>query len=388
MFKRNLKRFVAILMTAAMVIGSSAMAFGADGSLGGDEGEFEGWVNKKVFSVLVPTASANAFKMLIDPQGLIRETNAAAKEGLSANDFENGATVLFPRTTAGIPKYGSESDSISMANVGTVSVNYAVTAEVTGLDGKVTLSASENMAGIEDKAMLFMEMKKGTLPAGTFATDNGNRWTAAKAGGNATDDAIVLSSNKAVEVSANWIQGVKDEYKVSYNEADGYTYGISLNSVSAAKAVAYGDAFKVSFKGATNDGDLKAWKEAIGIKPVLTITYNITTLDADADEQSIDGEAGGESGGGSTPATYALTRNPDNGNLVYVFTSGEPTGTFTAVTVNGVNRAGQITNGNISYIENSKLFRVTASGVSTAGITQGNTTIVATIGGKEYTFTY
>lgn len=343
MFKRNLKRFVAVMMTAAMVIGSSAMAFGGEGSLGGNEGEFEGWVNKKVFSVLVPTADANAFKMIIDPQGLIKETNAAAKEGLSANDFEAGATVLFPRSEPTQPKYGKESDSVSMANVGTVSVNYAITAAVTGLDGKIDLSASQNMAGIEDKAMLFVEMKKGVLPAGTFATENGARWDAAKAGGSTADDAIVLSSNKAVEVSANWIQAVKDEYKVSYNGTE-YTYGISQNGVAAAKAAAYGDPFKFSFVGETNDGDLKAWKEAIGVKPVLTITYNITTLDADADEQDISESTDEQDIPESTVEAYANVQDFGGSTGYVLLTKPSESSTF-----EGLTSASQITGYKLKY---------------------------------------
>ena len=98
---------------------------------------------------------------------------------------------------------------------------------------------------------------------------------------------------------------------------------------------------------------------------------------------------GGESGGGSTPApsSYALTRQ-SNGNLTYKFAEGSyPTGSLTAVTVNGTGRSGQITQENITYNATNGFFKITSAGVTACSITEGNTTVVATIGGSQYTFT-
>ncbi len=90
-----------------------------------------------------------------------------------------------------------------------------------------------------------------------------------------------------------------------------------------------------------------------------------------------------------TPTTYALTLNTENGNLWYQFEdANKPTGEFTDVVINGTSRPGQV-GGNIVYMDSGR-FIVTAAAVSFAefGITENNTTIVATIGGTEYTFTY
>ena len=333
MFKKNLKRFVAIMLTAAMVIGSSAMAY-ADPQFD-YAGDVEGWVNKKIFTVLVPTASANALKMLIDPQKLIKDTAAAAKEGLSANDFDD-ATVLFPRTEtgAGIKKFSSTSDSISMANVGTVSVNFTIAVDLTDL-GTIVLSDNKTtINNTTDKAVLFVEMLKGTLPGNNssgvdWADANLKKWQAVGAGGTGATDAIVVSQNKSVTLSADVVPTVKNLYKVSWNSTEEYTYGIPKTSVSTAKINAYAATdglFKTQFSGTTNNGDLVAWRDAKASQPKLTLTYSFETVEdgVDVDEKdlpadTVDAYANVQDFGGSTG--YVLLTKPSESSTFEGLTS-------------------------------------------------------------------
>lgn len=79
-----------------------------------------------------------------------------------------------------------------------------------------------------------------------------------------------------------------------------------------------------------------------------------------------------------------------NGNLTYTFEeSGRPTGTLTAIVINGTGRKGQVDNGNITYNSTNGFLKITAAAITAiGGIEEGNTSIVATIGGVEYTLAY
>jgi hypothetical protein len=119
--------------------------------------------------------------------------------------------------------------------------------------------------------------------------------------------------------------------------------------------------------------------------------------DADGEETAISGtrnEIGVDAfDEDETETTYALARNNSNGALIYTFDAGsKPTGSLTGftVTVNGTTtvRDGQVTNGNVTYDASSGFFKIVQAGVTACGITQNQTTIVATIGGQTYTFTY
>ncbi len=374
MFKKNLKRFVAIMLTATMVIGTTAMAFAADPEYS-QAGDIEGWVNKKIFSVLVPTASNNALKMLVDPQGLIKATEAAAKEGLSDNDFEAGATVLFPRTT-GTYKYAAESESISMANVGTVSVNYSLTAKVEELGGIALSGNGADYNNTTDKAVLYIEMKKGTLP--TYETVANTSWATKSAGSPTTTDGIIVSGNGiSVAVSADVVPTVRDLYEVSWNSVDKYTYGIPKTSVSTAKVEAYknnsGGLLTTSFIGKTNNGDLKAWKDVTAAKPKLTLTYTFTKIDPDADAQDLPSDG--------KQAYAVFTQNnfwlgSADGVGIEGLTSTSQVSKFT---INGVNVLSKAT------VQNGFL-KVTWTDASSLGLTAASKfTIDATIDGNDYT---
>ncbi len=90
----------------------------------------------------------------------------------------------------------------------------------------------------------------------------------------------------------------------------------------------------------------------------------------------------------ATPAVveYQLELNNNTGNLTYTFTSDLPTGSVSAMKLNGETKgAGQITKGNIAY--SSGKVTIKAEAVTTIGIKTGDK-IVLTIGGKDYNFKY
>ena len=87
---RKTKKMMALALAASMVLGSSVVAFAAEGDAtpGGSgtvsgTGEVEGHVNKEVLNVILPTVpsdQASAFAYTMDPERLIQGTDARLKE--------------------------------------------------------------------------------------------------------------------------------------------------------------------------------------------------------------------------------------------------------------------------------------------------------------------
>ena len=89
--KKTLKKLMVFSMTGAMMLAPmSAMAAEtvetaspAEGTQNGI-GSLEGYVDKNVFAVVLPTTDENTFKFTLDPQGLI---SASKDSGSSKTDF-------------------------------------------------------------------------------------------------------------------------------------------------------------------------------------------------------------------------------------------------------------------------------------------------------------
>ena len=84
---KKTKKMMALALAASMVLGSSTVAFAADGdpTPGGTvnvsgSGSVEGHVNKEVLNVVLPTVPSgtpSAFAYTMDPERLIQGTDAA-----------------------------------------------------------------------------------------------------------------------------------------------------------------------------------------------------------------------------------------------------------------------------------------------------------------------
>ena len=350
---KGFKRLVTILLSTAMVVGSCFNVMAADaGSIESEEGKLEGYVNKKIFSVNVPTNDASALAMVLDPQELIKDTNAAAYRGLTKDNFEDGATVFFPRKSyrdsgdvARTVSYASASDTISAPNVGSVSADVTFTAEVTAADGITFVSQNTALSG-NTPSILIKFVDEATS-------------------GRIDDVALMKDANSkitgSVTTSVNAIPA--DKFSASYNGAE---YSYKLTEATSANAIR--DASKAAFHLKAEANKEADWSNLKTIAPKIKLTWKFAAK--------------------SDGSGYAMTKNNENGNLYYQFTTGAPSGTLTAVTVNGTSRPGAITSGNILYNVTAGRFIVQNASVTNLGLTQGNTTIVATIGGQEYTFTY
>jgi hypothetical protein len=140
-------RFLAVLLAATMVFGSTVTAFAADptesatGTSDNIEGQgsAEGYVNTSVTKVVLPTTTATTFAFIMDPQEMLKTTNGA-RLGTAWTQPENDTYVYF-KTAKG---YANESDTVYFINKSTVT-DLDVTVKAVATD------ASSNPIGLDTK---------------------------------------------------------------------------------------------------------------------------------------------------------------------------------------------------------------------------------------------
>lgn len=184
------KRFLAVIMAASMMLGSSATALAATGdettppAKGNLTGyaHLEGVVDPDVFVVNLPVTSNNdvktAFDFIMDPQGLIEETEGAryvsgqgvtlhgATAATSTNKFEHG-TLYFANTSSNgtVSQLSPTSNKLTITNKGTMDVDVKLTAKVVSLDGIELVSTNTISDGAAPSVYLALSGNDGTQKA-------------------------------------------------------------------------------------------------------------------------------------------------------------------------------------------------------------------------------
>lgn len=171
---KNYKHVASVAMAAVMLAGSTLPVFAAEVNTGGGDtgdGKYEGYVEEtSVFSVNVPTdaSATKGFDFFVDPNGLLEKTGyASLGAGVTAADFEAGATLFFERTpdadsTPAVVKYGKDSEAITFANYSSYDVNVEVSAVVSNATGITLASAAITDADAVTDPTLYMAIVSGT----------------------------------------------------------------------------------------------------------------------------------------------------------------------------------------------------------------------------------
>ena len=154
--KKTLKKLMVFSMTGAMMLAPmSAMAADSTttspaGSSAQGTGNLEGYVNKDVFSVQLPTITDQTiFNFTLDPQKLLNSTGG--KTGAPDKDkYEVGSTLFFKQTD---DKYKNTSQTLTAINTGTNKVNVTLSATASNL-GNLKLSDTEAMSGTDTSIYL------------------------------------------------------------------------------------------------------------------------------------------------------------------------------------------------------------------------------------------
>lgn len=182
---RNYKKILAAGLAVSMVMGSSVVAFAAEGS-GSGSGSLDVVEKSDVFDVVLPTDSGTTFDYILDPTGVIKATEAEKYGGAT---FADGATVFFANaatTEGGSVTYSATSDAIKAVNKSTMDVDITVKASVAEVSG-ITMASSATFDADDTSAGLYLALKDSdTNNSDTAVTADGVELTSTIA---ALDDA-------------------------------------------------------------------------------------------------------------------------------------------------------------------------------------------------------
>lgn len=382
---KNFKRVLAFLCSATLIVGSSVTAF-ATTPYTDPTTSTAGAGNIIAYSVetvMVPTAikvSFNPQKWAFKPDP--EKTDTVTSQIVSLN--------------YGIASMASMDRKVKISFAATGTTGTGETIEFVDSAEAATSKYLESGAGTADygEYKMYLAVAASTAKVAgsgttTFSVTNGaHNMTADLLG-----DVTMTAAEKGLAVFSAGSENVADA-DIAYKLGKA-TYTLKANNnpsfnttqsgfAEMVEATGLGDIVGFTFTGAMNEAAdwTKANLSAITIKP----TYEFDEVDGT--EEALGANGGYNQIGTEAAASALALTKQTNGNLTYQFEAGSyPTGTFSAVTVNGTAKNGQIGT-NITYNATAGRFVVTSTAVTNLSLTQGNTTIVATIGSTDYTFTY
>lgn len=284
--KKDIKKIVAGILSASMLLGTSAMAFADNLSSGGTNSNpsgVEDFVSTDVFDVVVPTnATADTFKFILDPQKLITLTSGAAY----SEKFVSGGTLYFKNTSGNANftseggvgyDYSSKSDQLTVINKSTMDVDVTITASLTSA-GSLQFTNDGTFTSSGDTApkvyLALVNVEKGLGSAGAIATT--------------ATDTTLLSGAEAGAYEFVHSGGHKYKYSLT-SDADSNPAFSRMNFYVTGSANPYGD-----FTAAKN------------ATPVLNVTWRVVPHST-ASSMNSDGTSSGGSGSGSTSTTPSLS---------------------------------------------------------------------------------
>lgn len=302
--KKNIKKIVAGILSASMLLGTSALAFADNLSSGGTNSNpsgMEDFVSTDVFKVVVPTnATADTFKFILDPQKLITLTSGAAY----GNDkFVSGGTLYFQNTSGNANftseggvgyKYSSKSDQLTVINKSTMDVDVTITATLASA-GSLQFTSGADFTSSGDKApkvyLALINADKELASAGT-----GTKAITATA----ATDVTLLSGAEDGAYHFIHSSGHKYAYELT-SSADSNPAFSRMNFYVTGEANPYGD-----FTSAKNE------------TPTLNITWRVVPHGTSSSLSSGGTSNAGGSGSGSTSPSLSATSVSSTSNTVTV----------------------------------------------------------------------
>ncbi len=244
MRQRYFKKCTAFMLVVTMIMGCSmsASAESLGQGSGTGVGEVEGSVKTDIYQVILPANTDGVFDFILDPQGLINKTDAAAYDG---KKFEAGSTVFFERKDGESEEdYCNTSDFVTITNKSSIAVNVS-------LHVSIDLSSVEGITMTDDKE---------------FTEDTGTSLYLAILDG---EDEIPISED-GLKMDITIDAAPEGAYEYVYDESrDEYNFRLSddLGGVEFPK-------YSFQLTGAANGkGD---WSELTGAKPEVTVAWEIT----------------------------------------------------------------------------------------------------------------
>lgn len=212
------KRFLAVALSAAMVLGNGTMAFADDYNKGHAQGsgEVQYVAVGDVFSVVLPTNTTSTFNYLLDPEGLIAKTNADRYDNKS---FEPNQTVYFQNSNDAAYNYSSRSNKLTVINKSTQDVNLTLDVNIEDAENIVMATSSDALRIVGGDSNFYMAVE--------YFIDNHNTATSSNAKAITTDgvkiETVVPVSENAYEV--RWNKITKQYEKQLASPANASWYG-------------------------------------------------------------------------------------------------------------------------------------------------------------------
>lgn len=237
----KLKKKIAVLLTATMVLGMTVTAFADSNVPGGGSatgaGGSEGHLDREIGNVVLPTTvSANAFDYKIDPERLVNETSGAIYE--TGTNFTNDAKSKGVYFLTSAKNYDYKTNSYDVENKSTFPIDVTVEVAVPEKGANDIALVSEN--GIADAQAaktpaLFLGLNLG----GAAKSEPVLYGTSAKK----TVSVNTVPGNFHATVSTNSTTG-KKEYKYeevaspsAWQKTSFYIEGLTTNGASGAEGL-------------------------------------------------------------------------------------------------------------------------------------------------------
>jgi hypothetical protein len=253
---KRFSKFVALATTITM-LAAPVSVFAADASADATtspasgsvtaSGELEGWVDKEVFCVELPTIAENdtTFQFRLDPQDLIGETKTDddkyGVDGLELADSDTSAGLYFIDADG---KLSSTSAALTATNKSSVDVSVSVSATLANATG-LTLASSDAFAGVEDKNSIYLEL------------------TAKNADGDVSANALANGTAKYEGTLAS-----SDAYSVAVS-GDAYVYELDSSATDF-------DSVDFYLTGKCNQAEGVDWSSLTNIAPTVTVKWTLS----------------------------------------------------------------------------------------------------------------
>lgn len=240
------KRFLAVVLSAAMVVGNSAIAFAsstattspASATLSG-KGRLEGPVSSNVFKVELPTVpeGPSGLDFILDPQELIKATqgkrylssNAKNSTGISVNSKSDitDSSLYFATSVNGAVKLGPDSGEMKIVNKSTRAVTASINAHFSAVPSDITVSSDKTFEG-NTKPSFYLALKADGNETSISATD-------AVVGTKVLDSAASYYTKEYVSDNDSYVYTLTSANEAA-NESKFDKYTFSLTGTSNTKA--------------------------------------------------------------------------------------------------------------------------------------------------------
>lgn len=346
--RKFIKKSIAVTSALAMALSIAPLAGAADGETDIENAkgnvtvtdQFEGYVDKKVFNVVLPTVSSITFTL--DPQGLLNIAD-------SGKYTQKTGAVYFSNTG---DSYTDTSDAIEVTNQSSYGVNANIKLTVTNTETSgITVVDSADALADATTPSIYLGLKK----------DDGD--AAALKAGETTDTKKLAAVAEDQEGGATGTGYYIDATASGDSPLGKKTYAYKLGTGFTASADQ-----KASFKLTGKCDSTSDWSKVSSATMnnfTVAVAWDIT--EATADDYKITVAADGS-------ASYTFASKP----------STDSTG-ITALSADDTDRLAAVSAGNVSYDDNAG--KITFKTPAVTNFLAGASSVKATINGEEFTFT-